>query len=270
MLNIIAMAKDLELHEHYGIHQQGGSCHSAPHECAIKTRLWHTLFVVELMIGGPQGQSAHQTPESSALLTVTGRTEFSVALDTVDFGVPPLLPGPASENELEITKQFTQFMRAIRNVRESSMVYAGLRRKTVDWANDPNFVEHNADFDRWTMDLPPHLQIDYPADGTPPWLRVHVNANIHMYHYLSVVLHHRPQLQSAQTMIDGNWKQLMMKCYAAATRICRLQEAVLKSFGLDGLQYMQRGVNFAIYCVLTCTILHLVGGTEMDHTKCLR
>lgn len=54
---MIAMAKDLELDEHYEIHQQGGSCGSAPHECATKTRVWHMLFVVELMIGGPQGKT---------------------------------------------------------------------------------------------------------------------------------------------------------------------------------------------------------------------
>lgn len=193
-----------------------------------------------------------------------GRTEFGVSLDTVDFEVPASLPG-LEDNELSVTQQFTQLMRAIRNVRQSSLVYAGLRRKKSDWANDLNFVAHNADFDRWTYDLPPQLQITYPPDGSAPWILFHVHANIHMYHYLSVILHHRPQLEITHGMFDGVWKKHMIKCYAAATKICRLQEAVLRDFDLDGLQYMQRGINFPIYCVLTCTLLHLV-----SQVKCAR
>ncbi|RAL60471.1 hypothetical protein DID88_000246 [Monilinia fructigena] len=46
--------------------------------------------------------------------------------------------------------------------------------------------------------------------------------------------------------------------------LCRLQEAVLHSFGLTGLLCMQRGINFTIYCVLTCTVLHLVAITSPD------
>jgi hypothetical protein len=37
-----------------------------------------------------------------------------------------------------------------------------------------------------------------------------------------------------------------------------LQEGLLQSFGMTGLLCMQRGINFTIYCVLTCTVLHLV------------
>ena len=55
VVNMIAMAKDLDLGEHFEIHQAGGSCGSSLQECATKTRVWHMLFVVELMIGGPQG-----------------------------------------------------------------------------------------------------------------------------------------------------------------------------------------------------------------------
>lgn len=52
---VVAMAKDLELDEHYGIHKQGQSCGSAPHECITKVRVWQTIFICEMMIGGPQG-----------------------------------------------------------------------------------------------------------------------------------------------------------------------------------------------------------------------
>jgi hypothetical protein len=50
----------------------------------------------------------------------------------------------------------------------------------------------------------------------------------------------------------------MLVCYNAAKMLCRLQEAVVGSFGLLGLQCMQRGINFTIYAVLACIVLHLV------------
>lgn len=55
VVNMIAMAKDLELDLHHNLHRDGHSCESSPSDCAVKTRVWHVLFVVELMIGGPQG-----------------------------------------------------------------------------------------------------------------------------------------------------------------------------------------------------------------------
>jgi hypothetical protein len=51
----------------------------------------------------------------------------------------------------------------------------------------------------------------------------------------------------------------MVVSYNAAKMLCRLQEAVVGSFGLNGLQCMQRGINFTIYAVLGCIVLHLVG-----------
>ncbi len=50
----------------------------------------------------------------------------------------------------------------------------------------------------------------------------------------------------------------MMVSYNAAKMLCRLQEAVLQTYGLLGLQCMQRGINFTIYAVLACIVLHLV------------
>jgi hypothetical protein len=52
---IISMAKDLELHEHFIIHAEGKHCTLDPVECLVQTRIWQTLLVVEIMIGGPQG-----------------------------------------------------------------------------------------------------------------------------------------------------------------------------------------------------------------------
>ncbi len=56
VINLVAMAKDLELDQHHELHQTGRACGSTNFECATKTRIWNTLFVVELMIGGPQGK----------------------------------------------------------------------------------------------------------------------------------------------------------------------------------------------------------------------
>lgn len=52
---IVTMAKDLELHQHYADHQAGRECESDPTECLIKTRIWQTIFICEIMVGGPQG-----------------------------------------------------------------------------------------------------------------------------------------------------------------------------------------------------------------------
>ena len=54
---LIVMAKDLELHNHYAVHQEGRECGSDPTECLIKTRIWQNIFMCELMVGGPQGKS---------------------------------------------------------------------------------------------------------------------------------------------------------------------------------------------------------------------
>ena len=52
---LVSMAKDLELHEHYADHQEGRSCGSDPTECLVKTRIWQTIYICEMMVAGPQG-----------------------------------------------------------------------------------------------------------------------------------------------------------------------------------------------------------------------
>jgi len=52
-----AMAKDLGLDEHYEEHKAGRPCGSDLADCITKTRVWQTIFVCELMVGSPQGQS---------------------------------------------------------------------------------------------------------------------------------------------------------------------------------------------------------------------
>lgn len=55
VVTMVAIAKDLKLHEHLEAHRSGGSCGSQTYDCLVKSRVWHCLYVVELMIGGPQG-----------------------------------------------------------------------------------------------------------------------------------------------------------------------------------------------------------------------
>jgi hypothetical protein len=52
---IVSMAKDLDIHEHYSTHIEGKSCNIDPIECLVQTRVWQTLLLVEVMVGGPQG-----------------------------------------------------------------------------------------------------------------------------------------------------------------------------------------------------------------------
>jgi hypothetical protein len=55
VVNLVAMAKDLDIHEHTDFHLTGQSCSSTVYECVAKTRIWQLLYVLEGMIGGPQG-----------------------------------------------------------------------------------------------------------------------------------------------------------------------------------------------------------------------
>lgn len=57
IVHLVAMAKDLQLNEHLEAHESGEECGAVnPEECATKTRVWHVLFAIELIVGGPQGE----------------------------------------------------------------------------------------------------------------------------------------------------------------------------------------------------------------------
>lgn len=150
-------------------------------------------------------------------------------------------------------------MRSVKNLRRTSALFAAGKKRNQDFAQDPEFVRHNADYDAWFEQLPQHLQITYPPDGSPPWIPFHVAANLHCYNLLSSMMHRRPQLDfSSRTHHHEAHRQLVIG-YTEATKICRLHEAILQNYGLNGLLCMTRGVNLTIYTVLTCTMLHLVG-----------
>ncbi|KAL5412073.1 hypothetical protein PMIN04_010030 [Paraphaeosphaeria minitans] len=246
VVNLVAMGKGLELDEHYENHQLGKPCGSNIHDCITKTHVWHMLFILEVMVGGPQG-----------------RTNFQVELDSIDFDMPRPIPG-LDPYELQVSRQFTQYVRALKNVHFTTVMHGKLRKKTPDWALDPIFVGHNADFPVWLRELPDEMQISYPPDGSAPWIPSHFIANMHSYHYLGIIMHLRPQLHAISDPYDGLWKQHMLACYSAAKNLCKLQEAVLKTYGLSGLLCMIRGISFTVYAILTCTMLHLVAITCPD------
>ena len=237
---IVTLAKDLELHEHYAEHQAGHECGSDPTECLIKTRIWQTIFVCEMMIGGPQG-----------------RSDMGVALETVDFGVPRPSPG-IDQSDYQVSRQFTYLVRKIKNVRVMSAIYAKIKRNK-DWGGDPQFVNLVPELQRWHDELPLDLQVNLTDDGSPLWLPSHFVGNMHSYYHLTNIMLHRPQLMAANSFsAGGQWKQHMASCYSSAKAMCRLQEAILQTYGLSGLLCMQRGINFVIYAVLSCTMIHLV------------
>ncbi|KAI9806902.1 MAG: hypothetical protein M1833_002560 [Piccolia ochrophora] len=248
VVTLVTMAKDLGLHEHYALHQDDQPCDSTYYDCATKTRIWQTLFVCELMVGAPQG-----------------RSDFSVDPDTVDFVVPYSVIG-LNDSDLRVSRNWTYMARIISNVRRMNDTYAILKKENVkDWGNDPRFVEIMPTFDTWYAELPDDLKITYPEDGSLLWIPSHYVGNLNSYYELCIIMSRRPQLAaSASFAMDGDWRGQMMFCYAAAKRLCRLQEAILAQYGLSGLFCMQRGVNFTIYAILTCTVLHLVALTSPD------
>ncbi len=255
-VSLVAMAKDLELHEHYDLHQMGKGCGSTAHDCIAKTRVWQMCLIFEAMIGGPQGEWPKPRCCCSANFR-SGRYDFGVDPDTVDIEMPRPIAGQ-DPTEYQIARQFTQLTRVAKNVYMSAVMFGKLKKKTTDWALDPSFVAHNADFSLWLREVPEDMQIVYPQDGSAPWIPSHQIANMHCYHFLSIVMHFRPQLHAVSDSYDGIWKQHMMTCYSAAKTLCKLQEAVLKTYGMPGLLCMLRGISFHIYAVLTCTMLHLV------------
>lgn len=177
--------------------------------------------------------------------------------DSVDFDVPRPIPG-GDESEYQISRNFTYFARVVRNVRRMSVVYIKVRKKK-EWGIDPEMQQLNQGFESFLGELPPDLSVNFPPDGSPPWLPSPFVGNLHSYFYLTLILYHRPQLSSIDpTTNHARWRQHMMICYDSAKALCRLQEGVINIAGLEGLQSMQRGFSFTVYAGLSCILLHLV------------
>jgi hypothetical protein len=69
IVNTIAMSKDLNLQDHLESHEGGNSCQFTPAECVSRTRIWQLLFILEVMVGGPQGETEQNKPMYSISLT---------------------------------------------------------------------------------------------------------------------------------------------------------------------------------------------------------
>lgn len=253
----VSMAKDLDLHEHHEIHENGESCDSEPVECLTKTRIWQTCLIVEMMVGAPQGKRGMLSDEHSCLTTATGRTDMSVDPNSVDIS-----PNPPSSDindfETHISRQYAYFLRNARNIRLITEVARRLKRKE-DWGLDKELIAYNVAFHKWPSELPKDLSISMPTDGSPLKLSSHFIGNMHSHYHLGIVMLRRAQLTASEKFAnDETWKQNMRACYTSAKTLCRLQEAILEKYDLAGLLVMQRGINFTIYAILTCVMIHLV------------
>jgi len=236
---IVLMGLDLRLEDHLDDHKNGKCDPDKEMECILKTRLWSVLFTLELMLGGAQG-----------------RTKFNVSVDSVDVEdelVFESLPG----DERLVAANFSYMTRSIRTVRTTNRIWGSLSKRTDQWARDPSFVENNKNVDEWLESLPPHLQIEFPADGSPPAIKDHFLPNLHCYHYLSALLQHRGQLDVLQPT-DPKWAVQVSICHLAAKRLCALQEAIRGKYGISGLYYMLRGAHFHMYCLMTCNMIHII------------
>lgn len=202
----------------------------------------------------------------ATMLIDAGRTDMGVDPTTVNLSVPRPTPGIDS-SDYQISRQFTYFVRKISNVRIMHDIKGSVRQgEQKDWIADPRFVNLSSALQRWVEELPRDLQIQFPDDETPPWLSSHFVGNMHSYYHLTVIMLHRPQLMHSSSYADGSWKRHMAVCYGSSKAMCRLQEGVLQTFGVSGLLCMQRGINFVIYAVLTCTMIHLVGCSGLSPT----
>jgi len=177
--------------------------------------------------------------------------------ESLDLSIQQSIP-EIGDVENTVSQRFSCFCWLVHNMRRMVDVYGRLRKKE-DWAADPELVQFSLPLAGWINDLPCDLQVMYPADDSPPRISSHFVGNLHVYFHLNILNLHRPQLALLDAhAADCQWKRQMMICYNSAKQICRLQEAIIQQFGIISLRYMQRGVNFAIYTVLSCTVIHLV------------
>ena len=169
--------------------------------------------------------------------------------------------------EKSLSRRFAYFLRNARNIRLITDSAHKLKKKK-DWGLDPEFVANNVTFLRWPGELPPDLQLNLPLGDASPELASHFVGNMHSHYHLGIVMLHRPQLVASKSFAnDKSWRQEMSQCYSSAKVLCRIQEAILDRFGLTGLLCMARGINFTIYAILTCTMVHLVSTPDISHDR---
>ena len=200
--------------------------------------------------------------ERCSLLT-TGRSDYGVDPTSVDVSEDP----PCSDlddYEKAVSRQFAYFVRNVRNIRLISDAYIKLKKRE-GWALDKEFVAHNVAFQKWPDGLPSDFQLYLSPTGQVPDVPSHFLGNMHSHYHLGIVMLRRPQLKASENFgADSQWRHHMSVCYNSAKILCRLQEGILANFDLTGLLVMQRGINFTIYAILTCVMLHLVALSSPD------
>jgi len=56
ILQCVQMGEGLGLDKHNLDHKAGRSCRFSLSECLLRTRIWQTVFVCEVMVSDPQGE----------------------------------------------------------------------------------------------------------------------------------------------------------------------------------------------------------------------
>jgi hypothetical protein len=192
------------------------------------------------------------------LLTIQGRLNYGIQSDTVSQELPQAIPG-IDLAEYHISRQYTLFVRMITNVRKTINAYKTMHKHGEQYAVDLRYLELDMLYPHWLGDLPADLQIEIPSNPHDRWMRGAFLGNIHCYHYLSIIMHHRPTIHHIMNNVrNDSWKPYMIKCLDAAKKVCRIQESMLNTLGMASSIAMLRGISFAIYCLLTCAMLQLV------------
>lgn len=184
---------------------------------------------------------------------------MQVVPETVDLSLAVAMPG-FTELEVEVHNHFVYFVYLIKNIRRMNDIHARLKTNP-NWRHDKEFLDCGPSLESWGRNLPASLAIDVPMELSIPvqQLSSHFTGNINTYFYLAKIMLHRPALGGGKNFaLTKEWKFHMTHCYTSAKAIVRLNEAVFEQFGMIGIKCMVRGVNFTIYAMLTCTMIHMV------------
>lgn len=187
------------------------------------------------------------------LTHILAYSSLTVPIETVDFMV-----GQDAEY-LKLEKDdcdFTYFARLVRDIKDLYSTY--LFGKMQNAAPNAEFQRHSTTLQAWLTSLPSRLVMVYPEDESPPLLQSAYAGHLHAFYYMGVIMLNRVQLPLFERQhTDPLWLSHMLVCHAAAKLQCRLHEAIVLQYELQGVQYMQRGANFTIYCVLLGVVVHL-------------
>lgn len=160
--------------------------------------------------------------------------------------------------ETERSRQYSYFVCVALNIRRLIAAYSQARKQDT-CAIPPQPTNNNTTVDQLITDLPADLQVVSVSRESSPLLASHYVAGLNIYHHMSIIMRHRPQLASLEQASHGNsWRDHMGRCSSSAKAICHLQEAILSNYGISALSYLQRGIHFTVYSILTCLTVHSV------------